>query len=131
MAQTHKTYSEMVETICKMHPEMREDRMIFSDYVIATVITDFMNDPQIKGEHAERKNKAKAMYKDIMKAWEDKYGEWAPWWLKDLTKEDAQYYEEQTENCPIIEHHGYKYRWDEEAKGWFRSEKIGEQHVTD
>lgn len=71
MGQTHKTYKDVVKTICDFHPEMKKNRTKFSDYLIATVISDFMNDPSIGGEHEERKNKAKAMYTDIMNAWEE------------------------------------------------------------
>lgn len=70
------TMDILVRIITEKHPEFKETlkRNEFSEYVIKKVVGDFMNDPQITGDHEEKKNKVKELYIDIMNTWEELYG---------------------------------------------------------
>jgi len=67
------TYKNLVKTILSFHPEFKNplNKERFSEFVIARVIGDFMNDQSIKGEHDEKLTKAEDIYKAIIEAYDN------------------------------------------------------------
>lgn len=76
-AKVSKTFSELVKVIVMMHPEFAKpiNREKFSDFVIATVIKDFITDEKVTDDHEMKKKKTHAIYLNTMKAWEEIYGQ--------------------------------------------------------
>ena len=70
-----KPYDELVDHLIDFHPNLRRNRKAFSDFIIDTIIGDFMKDPKIAGDHELRKSKAKDIYKQLMASWEKQFEE--------------------------------------------------------
>lgn len=66
------TYKQMVKMILTNHPEFKNpfNRERFSEYIIARVIGDFMNDPLISGSHDEKLDKAGKIYRVIIESYD-------------------------------------------------------------
>lgn len=71
----NKPYTELVRHITDIYPNLKEDKEKFSDFVIARFVGNFMKDPQVSGEHEEKKSKAKELYTSFVNAWEELYGD--------------------------------------------------------